>query len=71
MQAGTRSIYYLCAPNRHLAEHSPYYEAMKQKNTEVRSQGAGPGQRARRSEHRRRVPVLSGKQLDAPRPWQS
>uniref|UniRef100_A0A8D1X674 Heat shock protein 75 kDa, mitochondrial n=1 Tax=Sus scrofa TaxID=9823 RepID=A0A8D1X674_PIG len=35
MQAGTRSIYYLCAPNRHLAEHSPYYEAMKQKNTEV------------------------------------
>ncbi|XP_008521607.1 heat shock protein 75 kDa, mitochondrial [Equus przewalskii] len=35
MQAGTRNIYYLCAPNRHLAEHSPYYEAMKQKNTEV------------------------------------
>ncbi|XP_065747935.1 heat shock protein 75 kDa, mitochondrial [Phocoena phocoena] len=35
MQAGTRSIYYLCAPNRHLAEHSPYYEAMKWKNTEV------------------------------------
>lgn len=35
MRAGTRSIYYLCAPSRHLAEHSPYYEAMKQKNTEV------------------------------------
>ncbi|KAK7799040.1 hypothetical protein U0070_020050 [Myodes glareolus] len=35
MQAGTRNIYYLCAPNRHLAEHSPYYEAMKQKHTEV------------------------------------
>uniref|UniRef100_A0A8C0ZUU7 Heat shock protein 75 kDa, mitochondrial n=1 Tax=Castor canadensis TaxID=51338 RepID=A0A8C0ZUU7_CASCN len=35
MQAGTRNIYYLCAPSRHLAEHSPYYEAMKQKHTEV------------------------------------
>nr|XP_010948242.1 heat shock protein 75 kDa, mitochondrial [Camelus bactrianus] len=35
MQAGTRNIYYLCAPNRHLAEHSPYYEAMKRKNMEV------------------------------------
>ncbi|XP_027715492.1 heat shock protein 75 kDa, mitochondrial [Vombatus ursinus] len=35
MQAGTRNIYYLCAPNRHLAENSPYYEAMKQKNMEV------------------------------------
>lgn len=35
MQPGTRNIYYLCAPTRHLAEHSPYYEAMKQKNTEV------------------------------------
>ncbi|XP_075035515.1 heat shock protein 75 kDa, mitochondrial [Mixophyes fleayi] len=35
MQAGTRNIYYLCAPNRHLAEHSPYFEAMKQKHTEV------------------------------------
>uniref|UniRef100_A0A667Y1E2 Heat shock protein 75 kDa, mitochondrial n=1 Tax=Myripristis murdjan TaxID=586833 RepID=A0A667Y1E2_9TELE len=35
MKAGTRNIYYLCAPNRHLAEHSPYYEAMKQKDTEV------------------------------------
>lgn len=37
MKAGTRNIYYLCAPNRHLAEHSPYYEAMKQKDTEVRA----------------------------------
>lgn len=35
MKAGTRNIYYLCAPNRHLAEHSPYYEAMKKKDTEV------------------------------------
>ncbi|XP_008576559.1 PREDICTED: heat shock protein 75 kDa, mitochondrial [Galeopterus variegatus] len=35
MQAGTRNIYYLCAPSRHLAEHSPYYEAMKQKHMEV------------------------------------
>ncbi|XP_037331875.1 heat shock protein 75 kDa, mitochondrial [Pungitius pungitius] len=35
MKAGTRNIYYLCAPNRHLAEHSPYYEAMKQKDMEV------------------------------------
>lgn len=36
MKAGTRNIYYLCAPNRHLAECSPYYEAMKQKDMEVR-----------------------------------
>uniref|UniRef100_A0A2K6FXE9 TNF receptor associated protein 1 n=1 Tax=Propithecus coquereli TaxID=379532 RepID=A0A2K6FXE9_PROCO len=35
MRAGTRNIYYLCAPSRHLAEHSPYFEAMKQKDTEV------------------------------------
>uniref|UniRef100_A0A8I3X524 Heat shock protein 75 kDa, mitochondrial n=1 Tax=Callithrix jacchus TaxID=9483 RepID=A0A8I3X524_CALJA len=35
MRVGTRNTYYLCAPNRHLAEHSPYYEAMKQKDTEV------------------------------------
>ena len=55
MQAGTRNIYYLCAPNRHLAEHSPYYEAMKQKNTEVGEQRdklgsyrlLGPGWRTR------------------------
>lgn len=35
MKPGTRNIYYLCAPNRHLAEHSPYFEAMRQKNMEV------------------------------------
>ncbi|CAB1420251.1 unnamed protein product [Pleuronectes platessa] len=35
MKAGTRNIHYLCAPNRHLAEHSPYFEAMKQKDMEV------------------------------------
>ncbi|XP_037669500.1 heat shock protein 75 kDa, mitochondrial [Choloepus didactylus] len=35
MAAGTRNIYYLCTPSRHLAEHSPYYEAMKQKGMEV------------------------------------
>ncbi|XP_056608845.1 heat shock protein 75 kDa, mitochondrial-like [Triplophysa dalaica] len=35
MKAGSRNIYYLCAPNRHLAEHSPYFEAMKQKDMEV------------------------------------
>ena len=29
------NIYYTCAPSQHLAEHSPYYEAMKQKHTEV------------------------------------
>lgn len=39
MKAGTRNIHYLCAPNRHLAEHSPYYEAMKQKDMEVRRPG--------------------------------
>ena len=45
MRAGTRNIYYLCAPNRHLAEHSPYYEAMKKKDTEVRERwvGRAPG----------------------------
>ncbi|NXR82262.1 TRAP1 protein, partial [Pycnonotus jocosus] len=35
MKAGSRNIYYLCAPNRHLAEHSPYFEAMKKKDMEV------------------------------------
>lgn len=38
MQAGSRNIYYLCAPNRHLAEHSPYFEAMKKKDMEVGEQ---------------------------------
>lgn len=36
MKAGTRNIYYLCAPNRHLVEQSPYFEAMKKKEMEVR-----------------------------------
>ncbi|NXQ82855.1 TRAP1 protein, partial [Nyctibius grandis] len=35
MKAGSRNIYYLCVPNRHLAEHSPYFEAMKKKDMEV------------------------------------
>ncbi|NWR90624.1 TRAP1 protein, partial [Furnarius figulus] len=35
MKAGSRNIYYLCAPNRHLAEHSPYFEATKKKDMEV------------------------------------
>ncbi|NXP41806.1 TRAP1 protein, partial [Leiothrix lutea] len=35
MRAGSRNIYYLCAPSRHLAEHSPYFEAMKKKDMEV------------------------------------
>jgi HSP90 family molecular chaperone len=29
------SIYYLCAPNRELAEASPYFEAFKRHNKEV------------------------------------
>ncbi|XP_025962236.2 heat shock protein 75 kDa, mitochondrial isoform X3 [Dromaius novaehollandiae] len=35
MKAGSRNIYYLCTPNRQLAEHSPYFEAMKKKDMEV------------------------------------
>ncbi|NXV03470.1 TRAP1 protein, partial [Cettia cetti] len=35
MKAGSRNIYYLCAPSRHLAQHSPYFEAMKKKDMEV------------------------------------
>lgn len=35
MQDEQRHIYYLCAPNRQLAETSPYYEALKGKNVEV------------------------------------
>ncbi|VDO80633.1 unnamed protein product [Soboliphyme baturini] len=35
MQAGQRDIYYLCAPSRELAESSPYYEAFKEKSSEV------------------------------------
>ncbi|XP_062875148.1 heat shock protein 75 kDa, mitochondrial isoform X2 [Trichomycterus rosablanca] len=43
MKAGTRNIYYLCAPNRHLAEHSPYFEAMKKKDMEVCGGTGGTG----------------------------
>ncbi|XP_059834889.1 heat shock protein 75 kDa, mitochondrial [Hypanus sabinus] len=35
MKAGSRNIYYLSAPTRELAEHSPYFEAMKKKEMEV------------------------------------
>ncbi|XP_051877132.1 heat shock protein 75 kDa, mitochondrial isoform X2 [Pristis pectinata] len=35
MKAGSRNIYYLCAPTRQLAQHSPYFEAMKKKEMEV------------------------------------
>jgi len=35
MQEGQRHIYYLCAPNRELAESSPYFEALKAKNVEI------------------------------------
>ncbi|ESO07190.1 hypothetical protein HELRODRAFT_191087 [Helobdella robusta] len=35
MKAGTRNIYYLSAPSRHLAETSPYMESLAQKDVEV------------------------------------
>uniref|UniRef100_A0A9J7WZC2 TNF receptor-associated protein 1 n=1 Tax=Cyprinus carpio carpio TaxID=630221 RepID=A0A9J7WZC2_CYPCA len=35
MKEGKRNIYYLCAPNHLLAEHSAYFEAMKQKDMEL------------------------------------
>ncbi|XP_064636279.1 heat shock protein 75 kDa, mitochondrial-like [Lineus longissimus] len=35
MKAGGRTIYYLSAPSRELAETSPYYEAMRKKDVEV------------------------------------
>uniref|UniRef100_A0A8C1D7Z9 TNF receptor-associated protein 1 n=1 Tax=Cyprinus carpio carpio TaxID=630221 RepID=A0A8C1D7Z9_CYPCA len=35
MKEGKRNIYYLCAPNHLLAEHSAYFEAMKQKDMEI------------------------------------
>lgn len=47
MPAGSRNIYYLCAPNRHLAEASPYYEAMKKKDAEVGRGHNGGGSRRR------------------------
>jgi len=35
MPADQTEIFYLCAPNRQVAETSPYYEAFKEKNKEV------------------------------------
>ncbi|KAK7097899.1 hypothetical protein V1264_004806 [Littorina saxatilis] len=35
MKAGDRSIYFLSSPSRHLAETSPYFEALKKKDIEV------------------------------------
>eukprot|EP00095_Tigriopus_kingsejongensis_P008095 snap_masked-scaffold590_size129399-processed-gene-0.3 protein:Tk08095 transcript:snap_masked-scaffold590_size129399-processed-gene-0.3-mRNA-1 annotation:"AGAP010691-PA" len=35
MKAGQRDIYYLSAPSRQLAEHSPYFEALKKKDVEI------------------------------------
>jgi len=35
MKEGQKHIYYLCAPNRELAESSPYFEALKGKDVEV------------------------------------
>merc|ERR1712018_991339 len=35
MKAGQRDIYYLAAPSRQLAENSPYYEALKEKDVDV------------------------------------
>lgn len=35
MKEGQRDIYYMAAPSRHLAENSPYYEAVKKKDVEV------------------------------------
>ncbi|XP_003381792.1 putative chaperone protein HtpG, partial [Trichinella spiralis] len=35
MQEDQREIYYLCIPNRSLAEASPYYEAVKADNLEI------------------------------------
>ncbi|XP_055933802.1 heat shock protein 75 kDa, mitochondrial-like [Argiope bruennichi] len=35
MKEGQKDIYFLAAPSRHLAEVSPYFEAVKQKDVEV------------------------------------
>jgi len=35
MKAGSRNVYYLSAPSRHLAETSPYMEAMEKRDIEV------------------------------------
>ncbi|KAG1670650.1 Heat shock protein, mitochondrial [Nymphon striatum] len=35
MKEGQKAVYYLAAPSRHLAETSPYFEALKRKDVEV------------------------------------
>lgn len=35
MKAGERNIYFLASPSRHLAETSPYFEALRKKDIEV------------------------------------
>ena len=35
MKAGQRDIYYLASPSRQLAESSPYFEALKEKDVEI------------------------------------
>lgn len=35
MRAGERNIYFLSAPNRELAEKSPYFEALKKKHDDT------------------------------------
>lgn len=35
MKAGERNIYFLAAPSRHLAETSPYFEALQKRDVEV------------------------------------
>lgn len=35
MKEGQRDIYYLAAPSRQLAESSPYFEALKNKDVEI------------------------------------
>lgn len=35
MREGQKDVFYLAAPSRHLAETSPYFEALKQKEVEV------------------------------------
>ena len=35
MKAGQRDVYYLAAPSRQLAENSPYFEALKNKEVEI------------------------------------
>ena len=35
MKPGQRDIYYLAAPSRQLAESSPYFEALREKDVEI------------------------------------